>query len=347
MKKVVSLMIAAVLLLCCFTVTGVSVSAVAKPIPGYYVVGTMNNWTLDKNYLMQPSYFGNHYALLQFPLNAGDELKVVYSDDGLRRSKWYPQGTENNFIVQESCEYYNIELAPDCDGVGDQWYEGCIYAMTCPPPIDTPDPTVPEYINHTKSLWESGAELTAADIEEAVNDQLHSQKWIPADQITVCNARRFDCTPAYIVDYEVEGYGIYLTVIQEEILGDYLFYSTSSYQPHIFIDDTLYPFTKAYQEGILTDEMLRELVEAGYKGGNGFNGCKIVTRNITGDADGDGRVTVVDALYVQRYAAKMIDRTAFYEPLSDVDHSGDANVVDALWVQRHVARMCDLNDLPL
>lgn len=337
MKKVLSLLLSMMILLSCFAVMAVSVNAATKPVPGYYVIGTMTDWTLDKDYLMQKSYFGNHYELLQIPLNEGDELKVVYSDDGVRKTTWYPSGVDNNFIVQETNQYYNIELAPDYDEFAEEWYEGCIKVQPCPPPIDEPDPTVPEPVNHTKELWERGADLTAADLEDAVNEAFNSLEWIYADEITIYNSYRFTCTSAYVVDYNVKYYGYYGCVILEELLGDYLLYSTSSYEPSLFVDDKLYTLTKAYQAGLLTSEMLEELVEADYQGGAfGLGGCRIITRYIKGDADGDGECNIIDATMIQRHEAN-IATSAFYKPLADVDGDSNVSIIDATLIQRKEA----------
>lgn len=304
-------------------------------VPGYYVVGTMNGWAIDKAYLMQPSNSDGRYVLNQTALKAGNELKIVYSANGIKASKWYPEGVDNNYVVTESSLYYNIELAPDYDGEGEDWYSGCIKAQICPPPIGAPDPTEPEPVNRTRELWERGAELTAGDIEEAANEQYQSREYFYADKITIHNSYRFNCTPAYIVDFNVEGYGVYLTVITEEKLGDYLFYSTSSYEPSIFVDDKLYTLTKAYKAGVLTDEMLAELAATDYMGGDPWNRCRIITRYIKGDADGDGEVNVIDATYVQRYDVNIIGENGLYKPLADVDGDSEVSVIDATLIQRY------------
>lgn len=332
MKKVLAIVLACILLLSVFPI---AVNAATKPVPGYYVVGTMNNWTIDKDYLMSPSNFDNHYELLQVSLQAGDELKIVYSDDGIRRTTWYPTGVENNYIVEETSLYYNIELAPDYDGEGDYWYADCIKAMPCTPPTDVPDPTEPEPRNLTKELWESGADLTAEDIEEAANIQHNSRTYFYADKIKLWNSYRFNCTPAYVVDYDVEGYGYYAMVVLEEYFGDYLLWSSSSYEPSIFADDQLYTFTKAYKAGVLTEEMLAELAEAEYKGRSYGGKCGLLTRNIKGDADGSGDVDIIDATVIQRADARIIGDGDFYKPLGDVDGDGNANVIDATLIQRH------------
>lgn len=342
MKKVVSLLLSAIVLLSCLSMTAVSAAAAEKPVPGYYVVGTMNSWTIDKDYLMEPSYFDNHYGLYQTPLKAGDELKIVYSKDGLRASTWYPAGVDNNYVVTEDSEYYNIEVAPDYDGVGDYWYEGCISVMPCPPPIGDPEPTEP--INRTKELWERGALPTAEDIEEAANVQHHSREYFYADKISIFNSYRFSCAPAYVVDYEVEGYGMYATVILDVRLGDYLFYSSSSYEPSIFADNKLTTLTQAYREGILTDEMLAELADSGY---NYNSHCRIITRYIPGDADGDGEVNIIDATTVQRYDVEMIGDYDLYKPLADVDGDSGVNIIDATLIQRYDVGISNLDGSPI
>ncbi len=60
-----------------------------------------------------------------------------------------------------------------------------------------------------------------------------------------------------------------------------------------------------------------------------------------GDADGDGFVTIVDALQVARYDAKLIfeNNPNFYLSAADADCSGSVNIVDALQIARYDARM--------
>ena len=60
---------------------------------------------------------------------------------------------------------------------------------------------------------------------------------------------------------------------------------------------------------------------------------------LTGDADGNGTVNIVDALQVSRYDARLIDIGDFRFDLSDVDGSGDVSIVDALQIARFDARL--------
>ena len=203
------------------------------------------------------------------------------------------------------------------------------------PDNDAPADSKP---NVTEALWERGAAPTAADIEYAVNHQ-HSDIAgdVSAEAITVRNSYRFQCKPAYIVDYSIEGCGCYADAAWEEYtLGDYLLYSSCAYEPKLWIDNKLFPLSVAYRANILSDEMLQELVEANYQGGISEIKCRLVTRFIKGDADGDGGVSIVDATCIQRHEAN-IATGAFYTPLADVDGDSDVTVVDATLIQRHEA----------
>lgn len=331
MKRVLSLILALVLLA---GIMSVAVSAATKPVPGYYVVGTMNNWSLDPEYLMQ-EYSG---SLMLYPvsLTTEDEFKIVYSSDGISKTIWYPSGVDNNITVDYDSDWYALSITPAGLGIPEEWGGFYFLADVCTPP-DGIYPTEPEPEDTFKKLWESGAKLTAEDIEEAVNEKFHTQKWIYADEIELSNSYRFSCTPAYIVDFEVEGYGYYLAVIQNVRLGDYLFYSVSSYEPSIFIDGSLYSLTRAYEAGLLTDDMLAELVAADYKGGGRGNRCRIISRYVSGDADGDGEVSITDATVIQRYDVDIIGSGDLYKPLADVDGDNDVTIVDATLIQRYEA----------
>lgn len=343
MKKVLSLVLVTAFLLSCLAATVVSVEAATKLPSGYYVVGSFNNWTLDKTYLMQSELYdrdndkGEYYILKGIKLNIGDELKVGYTENGFSISAWYPDsGPQTNYIIPDD-SYYNIAFALPTDGTLGCW-DWQLWVEPCDPPTDDTKPADPEpVINHTKELWDDHQTPAAEDIEEAVNEQFNSRIWIEAEDIMVFSTYRFNSTPAYVVDFGVKGCGIYCEVITEEYFGDYLFWSASSYEPSIYVDNKLYTFTKAYQAGILTQEMLRELAEADYRGGAyyGENSCRILPV-IKGDADGDGACTIIDATCVQRHEAS-ITTTSFFKPLADVDGNSNVDIVDATLIQRSEA----------
>ena len=197
-----------------------------------------------------------------------------------------------------------------------------------------------EPYSRTHELWESGAELTSEDIVEAINENFHSDLChVGADSITVKNSYRFKSAPAYIVDYEVGEYGIFNCVeveLEQYMFGDYLFYSCCSYEPSIFVNDRLYTLTNAYKGGYITEEMLEELIEADYKCGSYGVYCRIIARNIKGDADGDGKCTIIDATMIQRHEAG-VAVNSFFKPLADVNGDSEANIIDVTLIQRSQA----------
>ena len=65
-----------------------------------------------------------------------------------------------------------------------------------------------------------------------------------------------------------------------------------------------------------------------------------------GDADGDGRVTVLDATRMQRYRASLIAETGLDLAASDADSDGKVTVLDATRVQRTIAKICTIDGTP-
>ncbi len=58
---------------------------------------------------------------------------------------------------------------------------------------------------------------------------------------------------------------------------------------------------------------------------------------LRGDADGDGKTTVIDATVIQRYKAELIAETGLDMAASDADGDGKTTVLDATRVQRDLA----------
>ena len=90
---------------------------------GYYVVGDMNNWTVDAGYKMTKAS-DSEYKLEDVALTANQGLKVVYSKDGLEKTGWFPDGNDNNYVVSESGTY-TITFRPNKDG-GEGYHYGYI-----------------------------------------------------------------------------------------------------------------------------------------------------------------------------------------------------------------------------
>lgn len=58
---------------------------------------------------------------------------------------------------------------------------------------------------------------------------------------------------------------------------------------------------------------------------------------IMGDVTGDGKVSVDDATYVQKYIAELVSMTSKQIQVSDVDNDGEINIKDATEIQKYAA----------
>ena|GEM_PF-6634290 len=91
---------------------------------GYYIVGTMNDWTLGDEYKMtkndvQTEY--NEYMFEQLTLTSTDEFKVCYSADGVIKGDHFPT---NNITGNDGP--YNVYFCPEGERGGD-WIDGHVY----------------------------------------------------------------------------------------------------------------------------------------------------------------------------------------------------------------------------
>ena len=59
---------------------------------------------------------------------------------------------------------------------------------------------------------------------------------------------------------------------------------------------------------------------------------------LLGDVDGDGKVTIVDATYIQRYLVD-IKMDSLNEAAADVDGDGVVTIVDATLIQRYLVEI--------
>lgn len=95
----------------------------------YYLVGTMNNWTLDEDYAFEfnsEAGSANEYMLKNVSLDAGDEFKAKSSNN-----LWFPDGGTSNIVI-ESDGVYDIYLRPGYNG-GNTWTYGLFYVKNVTP----------------------------------------------------------------------------------------------------------------------------------------------------------------------------------------------------------------------
>ena len=90
--------------------------------PEYYLVGTMNEWTVAEQYKMTANPEAEGEYMITLDMAAGEEFKVR-SDYGF----WYPGDGVDNYKV-ENAGRYTVYFRPDASG-GDDWYYNYLYVQ--------------------------------------------------------------------------------------------------------------------------------------------------------------------------------------------------------------------------
>ena len=106
----------------------------------YYLVGSVNEWTAEDAYKLSKNDASadiEEYLFNDLALETTDEFKVVYSEDGTAMTKWFPEGSDNNYggngeITEAGT--YTLYFRPNYDGFED-WFNGCIMVI-----INKPEP---------------------------------------------------------------------------------------------------------------------------------------------------------------------------------------------------------------
>lgn len=102
----------------------------------YYLVGSVNEWTAEDAYKLSKNDASadiEEYLFNDLALDTTNEFKVVYSEDGTAMTKWFPEGTQNNYggngeITEAGT--YTLYFRPNYDG-----FNGCIMVI-----INKPEP---------------------------------------------------------------------------------------------------------------------------------------------------------------------------------------------------------------
>ena len=121
MKKGLSVLLILALMMCALALHASAWSTLDNVPQGYYIVGTMNDWTVRGDYKINSYDSGQTY---RFPLymTPDDSFKIVYSSDGVTpdTGRYYPAGEGNAFnqesqIIKENGVYV-FAFRPALDG---------------------------------------------------------------------------------------------------------------------------------------------------------------------------------------------------------------------------------------
>ena len=173
------------------------------------------------------------------------------------------------------------------------------------------------------------APITVTDeLLEAVRKD-HPNKEITKEDISISDYERIDDTKQ-LVRYTVADCGYSCDVVEQRI-GDYLLYVPQRPLPQILKEAVLYDLDEAYESGIIDDEDLRKISR--YSSTH-FRLEKY--EEIIGDVDGDKKITIYDATYIQRYLVGYRNVELHYQ-FADFDEDGEISIFDATAIQRKIA----------
>ena len=106
---------------------------VVEPETAYYLIGSMTNWQVNTDaaykFVENPNAEGEY--MLETTLAIGDKFKAV-SATGTVINTWYPEGENNDYVVDEPHSgNVTIFFRPNYSG-GDDWHYHCLYIQDEP-----------------------------------------------------------------------------------------------------------------------------------------------------------------------------------------------------------------------
>ncbi|MDO4748298.1 MAG: dockerin type I repeat-containing protein [Eubacteriales bacterium] len=166
--------------------------------------------------------------------------------------------------------------------------------------------------------------LTAARLDYDNED-------IAKEDLTVTDYYEFD-NGHKLVRLTVAGYQ-YTDDEVEQRIGGYVLTVPQRPLPKMLINGEFYDIAQAYEASMITDDDLEENFKYSFSTGT-FSMKKY--KEVKGDVDGDDRLTILDATYVQRYTCKYEDLNINLDR-ADFNADDAIDVFDATAMQRSIA----------
>ena len=313
-----------------------------EPVPGYYIVGTMTDWQINKRFLITTNVFYkfNGIRYVEYgpfsnllTLRIGDKFKVAYSEDGVNVTKWYPDGEGNaynegtNALLHNFCgegPYFCLTFYPDGNGEGYECYCG-YFSLGCvelPSELDAvPIPAEGELF---KAKLKNDYSLSDSDFSEYEELCYHKDKEGLTDWVLL-KARSAQTKDQTFCD----------------VIANRAYVQDSLSTP---FESSYAVYDAAKKEFIpLTGDIVTQYKDLGRI----FD--KVGEGRLIGDVDSDGELSAIDCTFIQRYATRIgnwpendeIENGELRGKLnmsyySDFDRDGERDIVDATRLQRYV-----------
>ncbi len=138
--------------------------------------------------------------------------------------------------------------------------------------------------------------------------------------------------------YAHNDYGVFNDVIIENIVGG----------RKVCLPAQEYPFSIRYAVYDVKKDRFYNLVDLGptdvferydglYEVWQSLDLSEISFEVMCGDANGDGKVNIIDATYIQRYLTSLVSKYDIEQIASDIDKDGVVTIVDATRIQKDLA----------
>ena len=189
--------------------------------PGYYIVGNMTSWELNKDYKMTKNEGADadEYMKIAMPLVDGNQFKVVKTEDGTDITTWYPGGETPNYTITEDGTY-DIYFRPE-GKTG--WFGNYIYVAQ-EISIDITENLWASY-SSTKALDFSNSGLTAYIATTSNGSSVHYEPvtYVPANTGIILNG--------------TQGTHVAVTIPSAEAVGTNLLVSTANAAHKVTADE--------------------------------------------------------------------------------------------------------------
>lgn len=186
---------------------------------GYYIAGNMNDWKMDAGYKMTKNEGAvtDEYMKTAMPLETTSQFKVIYSEDGVNISTWYPDPGNNYGQNGEITEdgTYDIYFRPNGDGETD-WFYNYIYVAQEIPIVITENEWAS--FSSTKALDFSNSGLTAYIATTSNGSSVHYEAvtYVPANTGVVLNGTQGTHVAVTVPSAEAVGTNLLVSTANEE-----------------------------------------------------------------------------------------------------------------------------------
>lgn len=293
------------------------------PEPGYYFVGTMTDWQINKRYKFENLW--GHIALRMC-----DRFKIAYSEDGVNITRWYPEGEDDIYSISikngGDSAWYNFYFysgggAKSENSISpDNALDDHLILICAPPPSELEPYPTPAEGELFKAKLKADYSLSDKDFTEYEELCYHKDK----DGLPDWTLLKAKTTKTSEQTYRA----IIANRVCEHEQSASLF--GSGYGIYDASEKRFIP---------LTDDIVGQYKDLGRIFDNLGSG------RLIGDVDSDDELTAIDCTLIQRCATRICDwpedDIVDSEGLdlvyfSDFDRDGERDIVDATRLQRYV-----------